>query len=78
MEPGLRARVEAVAGAQLLACGYPVDGRPGAERPSRARRRALQLKDGAALLRFEAQARGPVAALRFRWRLFRESGVWEG
>jgi hypothetical protein len=78
MEPALQARIEAVAGAQLVACGYPVGGQPGATRPSRLRRRALQLKDGAALLRFEARARGPVEALRFRWRLFRESGAWEG
>ncbi len=76
MPADLRLRVEAVAGAALARAGYPVDN-PGAARLSPGRMKALQLKDGVNLVRFDAAERGWVGAARFRWRIFRDSGAWE-
>lgn len=78
MSPALLAKVEAVAGDELLAHGYPVEGRPGRDRPPRWRRQLAQLHDGVQLVRFDLNDRGARGALRFRWRMFRESGAWEG
>lgn len=76
MPPGLRGRIEAVAGEALRAAGYPVDG-GGQQRVPAWRMAAGQMMDGANLVRFEAKERGWADALRFRWRLFRETGSRE-
>jgi hypothetical protein len=77
MAPALRARVEAVAGRALVRAGYPVDA-PGSERLGLRERRLAQVRDGVNLVRFDAGERGWLGAARFRWRLFRDSGAWEG
>ena len=77
MSPALLARVEAVAGEQLAALGYPVVGLAGSARPPRWRRQLAQLQDGVQLVRFDLKDRGALGALRFRWRMFAESGAWE-
>ena len=68
-----RRRIERIAGDTLDALGYPVS--------ETARRRvtapemlALQAYDGAQLIRREADQRGWAAAIRFRLRLFAETG----
>ena len=77
MSPALLARVEAVAGHELQAHGYPLVGVPGRARPPRWRRQLAQLQDGVQLVRFDLKDRGAIGALRFRWRMFAESGALE-
>ena len=77
MAPDLRASIEAIAGATLARAGYDVD-QAGSERLSLAERRMAQVRDGFHLVRFDAAERGWMGALRFRWRIFRDSGAWEG
>ena len=77
MDDRTRRRVEALASAGLRRHGYPCDHEGPAIHMPRVERRVRQLRDGANLVRFDVQHRGAVGALRFRWRLFRETGGWE-
>ena len=70
-------RVEALAADGLRRHGYPCDHEGPAVHMPRGERRIRQLRDGANLVRFDVQLRGAVGALRFRWRLFQETGGWE-
>jgi hypothetical protein len=59
----------------LEALGYPVTEHE-RRQVSRPELLALQLYDGAQLIRREADKRGWPAAIRFRLRLFSETGSW--
>ena len=73
MDPEKRALVERIAGDVLRSLGYPVE-HEGTCRVSKPHMLALQVHDGAQLIRIEAQKRGWPAAIRLRLRLFRETG----
>jgi hypothetical protein len=74
MEPKMRARIEALAGPTLQRLGYSVDGVERATRLSPGRMAMGQVHDGIQLVRSDVALRGWAGALRFRWRLFRETG----
>lgn len=75
----LMSTVAGIAREGLARFGYSTEqAAPGATRPSSLELRARQLADGARLVQFDVDQRGVVGALRFRWRLFRETGAWEG
>jgi len=77
LEPRLQRRVEALCADGLRTYGYPCRHvGPQAHLP-RGERRVRQLRDGVGLIRFDVRARGVVGAVRFRWRLFLETGAWE-
>lgn len=77
LSPLLQDRIQALCAEGLREFGYPCthSGKPATL--SRAERRLRQMADGFNLIRFEVAARGVFGAIRFRWRLFRESGAWE-
>jgi hypothetical protein len=71
--------VAGIAREGLVRFGYPTEGvASGASVPSPLELRARQLGDGARLVQFDLDQRGLTGALRFRWRLFRETGAWDG
>ena len=74
MEPTLRRRIEALAGPTLERLGYPVETSAPARRLSPTRMAIGQLLDGIQLVRSDASQRGWIGAVRFRIRLFRETG----
>ena len=74
MDPKRRVRIEALAGPTLKRLGYPVEGSSEAARLSPGRMALGQAHDGIQLVRSDAELRGWFGALRFRWRLFRETG----
>ena len=77
MEPALREHIEALAGQTLAELGYPVSHAGPPERLGPLRMAAGQLFDGAQLLRGDVAERGLFAAVRFRARIFAESGTRE-
>ncbi len=74
LEPTLREQIERMCWDVLADTGYTVEPLGPIHRLNPLRDRALQLKDGLALWKFEAQHRGWVSAARFRWRMFQEAG----
>lgn len=71
--------VAGIAREGLVRFGYPTEGvAPGSSVPSPLELQVRQLADGARLVQFDLDQRGVVGALRFRWRLFRETGAWDG
>ena len=74
MPPKERALIERIAGDVLTSLGYPVE-HTGTCRVSRPHMLALQVYDGVQLTRIEARKRGWPGALRYRLRLFRETGT---
>jgi hypothetical protein len=77
MEPGLRRAIEAIAAPTLARYGYEGVPSTPASRVPAWRMMAGQAADGAALVRSEADERGWLGALRFRWSVFAETGAWE-
>lgn len=73
MDPALARRIGALAAPVLTVLGYPAAPGP-VERPGTTELRLRQLADGARLVRFDVDQRGILGALRFRWRIFRETG----
>ena len=74
MDPALRGHIEAIAGETLTALGYPVSHRGRPDRLTPTRMLAGQVLDGIRLLQGDMTERGVVGALRFRGRIFRETG----
>ena len=77
MDPKVQRRVEALAADGLRRHDYPCQHQGPATHMPRVERRLRQLRDGASLVRFDVNHRGMLGAMRFRWRLFRETGGWE-
>ena len=77
MDPALRGHVEAIAGETMAALGYPVSHRGRPDRLSPSRMLAGQVLDGVKLLQGDLAERGLVGAVRFRGRIFRETGTRE-
>ena len=77
MKPKLRHQIESLTAPTLLRLGYPVES-PTTLRRLSPRRMALgQIHDGFQLVRSDVALRGWMGAIRFRWRIFRETGVVE-
>ena len=72
-----RKKIERIAGDVLSELGYPVT-ETRRRRVTRPELLALQAYDGAQLIRKEAQTRGWPEAIRFRLRLFAETGALFG
>lgn len=72
-----RQRIERIAGDVLAELGYPVT-ETQRQRVGKPALLALQAYDGAQLIRKEAQKRGWAEAVRFRLRLFAETGALFG
>jgi len=73
----VRARIERVAGATLRSLGYPVSYGGPVRRVPATLMLAWQLEDGVNLVRSDVALRGLSGAVRFRLRLFRETGTLE-
>jgi len=74
MDAELREQIERMAGPLLRTFGYDCAYHGPVLRLSRTQMKAFQLADGVALVRADAKRRGWVGALRFRARMFKESG----
>lgn len=74
MDPELREQIEALACPLLQSLGYECDHEGPALRLTRREMLAYQLLDGVNLVRADARRRGLLGALRFRTRLFKETG----
>lgn len=77
MDPELQRRVEALCADGLRAHGYPCTHDGPQVSLARPERQVRQVIDGLNMIRFDVGARGIIGSLRFRWRLFSESGRWE-
>ena len=77
LDPELQERVQALCADGLRHYGYPCTHQGPQTTLPRAERRLRQLADGANLVRFDVAARGVLGAVRFRWRMFQETGAWE-
>ena len=74
MDPALRERIEAISCPLLHGLGYPCDYEGPTSRLNRRELLAYQLRDGVNLVRADTKRRGLLGALRFRTRLFKETG----
>ncbi|MBO86496.1 MAG: hypothetical protein CL927_14165 [Deltaproteobacteria bacterium] len=77
MEPELQKRVQALCAEGLRAHGYPCTHEGPQHTLARTERQLRQVMDGINMIRFDLGARGVFGSIRFRWRLFSESGRWE-
>lgn len=77
MAPKLRRRIESLSAPTLVRLGYPVEGHPTLRRLSPRRMALGQAYDGFQLVRSDVALRGWLGAIRFRWRIFQETGAVE-
>ncbi len=74
MAPELREQIESIAGPMLQGLGYDSTHTGPVRRLTRRELLSYQVRDGVNLVRADAQKRGLMGAIRFRTRMFKESG----